>query len=623
MNNQLKHRQYQILKMLSIQASPIDISIFKNKFKISNRTIYYDIDKINKIIKKYEIEIKYKTKQGFYIPTEQKSNCLKFLVEQSNQYIDDENERINQLFFYFLIKRKYYIEEIEADLYFSKSTIIKLISNFNTHFKNEIKIISYKSGGYCLKGDEYKIRNIAVKYLSNIFKGSYTSEDWYILTPNILKKYIDLRIITYISNTIKKVNSKYNVWISNTAFINLFSYCIIRYIRVNFYKLDYYNTTNNIKDYAEELIYLLDKNKNYINTNEIEYIRIFLNNNNIIMSTPIFNSKKLLNSINKIINMLQKNNNFTFDINTLHNDLYEHLKNSISIYKKQNKNEENFTVINEIKNKYSYFYNIAKKCSDILQKDFKFSFNDTETCYIAIYLYKNCIEKNLIKKNVLLVCATGKGLSHLLSMRVENVFPTIKIIEQTSPFHISNIDNKNIDFIISTIPLNITNIPIIKISRILSSEDIKRIQEFLDYGKLIDEIPLNDESNASFNSKLDPFLIQELDFININVNEISYYSTVVSKLILTLLEYTSKFPDEYKLNQDTLLCLTIHMCMAIPRWYNFEEPNENDILEYKKICKNHNVVFEIMEKFFLLVEKSLKISISIKERIAFFLYILY
>ena len=225
---------------------------------------------------------------------------------------------------------------------------------------------------------------------------------------------------------------------------------------------------------------------------------------------------------------------------------------------------------------------------------------------------------------MLLVCATGKGLSHLLSIRVENVFPTIRVVGQRSPFQLSNMHaEEDIDFVISTIPLHIPNVPVVKISRILSNDDIKRIQEFLDYGKLVDEIPLREQSSASFNAKADPFALKREDVPDVALNSMIASATVISKLILTLLEYTSKFPQEYQLEKDALLGLIIHMSMAIPRWFQASgQENENDQREYEHIAEKHGVVYEIMEKFFELVENSLNVTIVAKERIAFFLYII-
>ena len=107
--------------------------------------------------------------------------------------------------------------------------------------------------------------------------------------------------------------------------------------------------------------------------------------------------------------------------------------------------------------------------------------------------------------------------------------------------------------------------------------------------------------------------------------ELTYATNLLSRLILTLLEYTSKFPESYKMSQDALLGLIIHMSMAIPRWYEGrkEQTSTYDYeTEYSRIRREHKEIFEIMEKFFGLVEESLQVSIAIEEKMAFFLYII-
>lgn len=163
----------------------------------------------------------------------------------------------------------------------------------------------------------------------------------------------------------------------------------------------------------------------------------------------------------------------------------------------------------------------------------------------------------------------------------------------------------------------------IKISGILSKEDIIRIQEFSYFGKFIDSIPLNHNYSASFSAKSDPFNLNQNDYDS-SKTDIASSSIIISKLILTLLEYISKLPKDYHIDQDTLLGLIVHMSMAIPRWFEEDKTklDEQVIDDYKWIKEKHQSVYEIMEKFFSLVEQSLLISISIKERLSFYQYII-
>lgn len=629
----MKPRQYEILKFLVTSSAPLDIVFFQNEFKKSERTIRYDMNELKRICGEKNVEIRYRTKWGFYIPAEQKAKCSKILIagrpQKTTGFLKNtEEKRILELFFYFFVKKKdISAEQIAGEFYISRSTLMRIIPRFDEYFDYRIHLSSHKTGGYELQGDELIIRHIVTEYLAQRFKGSYTAEDWYLLMPDTLKKYMNLQRLITISNEIKKVNARYNVWISNSGFLNLLSYCIASDIRKHFCKSE--NSISETQGYGETLLSRLNKRVDSI---ELGYLKDILIENEIVVNIQETDEKKVNSSLEKIIKFLEKEeakSNYKFDMTGLFEDLYGHLKHSLFLFMiskdKNNEKDENYIVIQEVKENYYDFYCMAVECSKILEQEFKIDFTDTEICYIAVYLYKNCKKQINKKKNVLLVCATGKGLSHLLAIRLENVFPMLNVAGQISPYQLSNMNfGKTVDFIISTIPLNAVGIPVLKISRILSMEDIKRIQEFLDYGKLVDEIPLQERDRASFNSKVDPFEISKTIQQETNFNSLTSAAGIISKLILTLLEYTSKFPEEYRMSQDVLLGMIIHMSMAVPRW--FQGTNQDTLKEieeeYTKIEKDHRVIFEIMEKFFTLVENSLQVSITIEEKIAFFLYII-
>lgn len=638
MKGRLKQRQQDILKMLITSTVPLNIDTLKEKLGKSERTIRYDINELKEVCGSCGVSIKYKTKTGFYIPTEQKTRCSRLFDEETGS---DEPEvagntdemRIRELYFYFLVRKRDTIaEQIAGDFYFSRSTLIRMIGKFNEKFDGMIHLTSYRTGGYELGGDEFAIRHVGMEYLAECFKGSYTPEDWYLFMPETAKSSIDLNTLMIISNQIKKINARYNVWLSNSSFINLLSYCIIRTLRLRRFRELAGSSGESgevsYSGYAADLLKVPDYVKASESVRELEYMRKILSENEILVSDRRIDEESLRGSIQKIMdNLAERHEKFesVYDGKRLEKDLFDHLKNALCfLISREENDEENYIVVHEVKDNYPEFYEEARSCAAILEEDFHVRFNETEICYIGIYLYKNCRIKERKKKKVLLVCATGKGLSHLLSIRVENTFPGIQVMGQRSPFQLSNLmDEKEIDFIISTIPIKTINIPVVKISRILSTEDIKRIQEFLDYGNLVDEIPLGEQANASFSSKADPFQIEQDGRPDISLNSMVASATTISKLILTLLEYTSKFPEDCRMEQDALLGLIIHMSMAIPRWFqNDTSDTEEDIEQYAAIARKQGSIFEIMEKFFTLVESSLLITIPVKERIAFFLYII-
>lgn len=636
MSEKLKARKLEMLRYLMTSTAPLDICFFEEKFHKSARTIRYDMNELKALCASYDVDICYLTKKGYFIPASQKMACSEILIGQKIQdttgfLLDSDEERYKKLFLYFFTrKKKVTADQVAEQFFVSRSTLMRMLAKMGTQFGGGVELTAQKSGGYELKGGELALRRVAAELAAEQFKGSYTPEDWCLLMPEPLKEFVSLQMITSITNGIKKANARHNVWISNTAFLNLFSYCMVRNIR--FYQIHPVRgekaESGEVSQYALDLLREISLPGEEIEAAEAEYMQEILAENGILVKKEgpeAQEIKAVLEEMERLLKDKVEGMLGEIDQPGLFRDLYGHLKNSIGLdWEGYGAAEENETVIQEVRENYPEHYQAAKMCGDFLAERLKVSFTDTEICYIAVYLYKNCREKESKRKNVLIVCATGKGLSHLLAIRVERVFPMLKVAGQVSPYQLSlQKEQEDVDFIISTIPLASARAPVVKISRILSQEDIKRIQEFLDYGELLDEIPLKQKDKASFGAKSDPFALSE-EHQEYGRQDMIYAANMISKLILTLLEYTSKFPQKYQMSQDALLGLIIHMSMAVPRWYEGKsgQGSEEFSAEYSKIRKEHREIFDIMEKFFDLVESSLRIRISVEEKTAFFLYII-
>lgn len=315
----------------------------------------------------------------------------------------------------------------------------------------------------------------------------------------------------------------------------------------------------------------------------------------------------------------------SFELQSLRRDLEEHLKNYLTMSGSDRQEEENAYVLQEIQEYYYSYFQLAEKLAEIIEDEIGQKLGVMEICYLAVYLYKNGIQAESERKNVMVVCATGKGLSHFLTLRIKHVFPMLNVVGQVSPYQLLKAsDLKGVDFAISTISLENSLVPVVKISGVLLAEDIQRIQDFLKYGKLVDELPMKQKNQASFQSKPEMPVSVQLQGQNSGKN-LAEAAGTMSDLILALLEYVAKLPPQIRMGQDAMLGLVIHMSMAVKRWLSgevTEDPNGEFNQEYYRVKKEYPDVFLIMEKFFEMAETTLQVRIPISERTAFFLYII-
>ena len=627
-----KPRQIEIFRLLMTSGVPLDINLLKEKLQKSERTIRYDIQDLKRICQEYGIEIGYLTKKGYFIPAAQKPECSALLVQWDsggkNSFVDDEEEkRFTSLFFYLFVQKGYVTAEKLAEVYLaSKSTLTRGLGRLEEYFGNSFILEIRKAQGYRLKGDELTLRKKAVELLAARFQGSYTADDWFLLLPEELKSKISIQNIRDISRSIRQVNGKYNIWISNTAYLNLMSYCIARHVR-----LPVLESTGEKPEeqeaYASELLRELSaEEKTRETARELSWLQEVLRDYGISTEGYRVKDEILKRIMRRIMSYLENGEEReSFELQSLRRDLEEHLKNYLTMSGSDRQEEENAYVLQEIQEYYYSYFQLAEKLAEIIEDEIGQKLGVMEICYLAVYLYKNGIQAESERKNVMVVCATGKGLSHFLTLRIKHVFPMLNVVGQVSPYQLLKAsDLKGVDFAISTIPLENSLVPVVKISGVLLAEDIQRIQDFLKYGKLVDDIPMKQKNEASFQAKPDITVSAQLSQKNSGEN-LAEAAGTMSNLILALLEYVAKLPPQIRMSRDAMLGLVIHMSMAVKRWLSgevTEDPTGEFNQEYYRVKKEYPDVFLIMEKFFEMAENTLQVRIPISERTAFFLYII-
>lgn len=631
MNEIPKPRQMEVFRMLLLSMTPLEIDVLKEKFQKSERTIRYDIQGLKRLCAPYQVEISYLKKRGYYIPADQKALgsalAMRWAHEMKERIADEEEgQRLTRIFFHLFVRKEYVSAEKLAEVFFvSRSTLARSLKKMEEHFENTFTLDVKKAQGYRIKGDELSLRRQAMQLLATRFKGSYTADDWYLLLPKEFKERLRLADIGEINRAIRRLNMEYNIWISNTAYLNLMSYCIVRMIRLSLEKKEE-EVFFGEKGYSQELLRDISPGDRGRNIRELSWLSEILLEQGFFVEDHQVDERLLHRILERIMGLIEYRKDWgRFELSELRKDLEEHLKSYLSMCREGRQEEENEYVLKEIRDYYYSHFQMAQELAEIVEEETGQELNIMEVCYLAVYLYKNGIQPENENKNVMVVCATGKGLSHFLTLRIKHVFPMLNVQGQVSPYQLSKAtDLKNVDFVISTVPLENSLVPVVKISGPLLAEDIQRIWDFLKYGKLVDDIPLSQKAEASFQTKAEPMMAEE-SFPSMPEEVLAEAAGTVSRLILMLLEYISKLPPKICIGQDTMLGMVIHMSMAVQRWITgepCEESAEDFRKEYARMKAEYPDAFLVMEKFFDQAEKMLHVRISVSERVAVFLYII-
>ncbi len=130
-------------------------------------------------------------------------------------------------------------------------------------------------------------------------------------------------------------------------------------------------------------------------------------------------------------------------------------------------------LINEIKKKFLYAYEIAGVASQAINEKYDIVLPEDEVGFLALHI-ETVLEKEKYqqRKKVLIVCGSGKGTANLLKVKVEKEFNNyLSDIVLSSAFDVEKNLDATFDVIFTTVDLNVsTSIPVIKINSLSDIE---------------------------------------------------------------------------------------------------------------------------------------------------------
>jgi len=141
-------------------------------------------------------------------------------------------------------------------------------------------------------------------------------------------------------------------------------------------------------------------------------------------------------------------------------------------------------LLREVKNQYPYFYSVARQGCPGLSEWIGRELSDDVIGDIAICLIASMERMRLLDrltKKILVVCSAGVVTAWLLVSRLRAEFSNIVVVDVISVLELENRDHfEGIDFIVSTVPIRIKDIPSRQVNPLLGAEDIKRLKDLFE-----------------------------------------------------------------------------------------------------------------------------------------------
>lgn len=474
----LNERQNSILKYLYNKKDYTTINEISKEFKVSVRTIRYDLDNIEYMLKDNEkISLVRMPRYGIKLEFKGKKDILTFSSIFDCVEINSPEDRVIFIAINLLIGNSK-VEELANMLSVSKNTVVSDLKKSKEILGNlRINVISKAYVGTCIDGDEEDIRyafiNLYYK-ISNI--NNHKILKMIINDFDFLKNDIEERI--------HKVENALSLEYSDTSFKELIIIIIYCFIRMEEHSsFNYSDEYIQEKEQEEEFKVIQDAFADKTDDKkEICYlmkwfksakVMSFINDkSDVKMDSNKYLAMRIIEDMEKYTG-IDYSNDFDFV-----NSVVMHF--SVAMYRIQN----NFKIENplkeDIKMRLGIIYQITEDVMKKYESEIGVEFPDDEVSYMAMHFGAAFERKTqeIFDTKALIICNSGLATAGLLSARMEVMLPQIKI---EGVCRLNNLEeelkSKNVDIVISTVPIRNIDIEYVEVNPMLNIDDVLKLKK--------------------------------------------------------------------------------------------------------------------------------------------------
>jgi mannitol operon transcriptional antiterminator len=490
----------------------VSVSVLADALSTSKRTLFREISGCNHLLKPYHLELESKSGLGIKIigDTTAKSHLLAILKDYytSIDYYDLEQRRM--LLTAELLKNKNISKLVTFAQLFdvSEATISNDLSALDAWFKNHNLALIRKPGyGIELEGSEDDVRRAMTDFVHNQLKENKLIDLIYLYQDDFdIEKYFEqhdsssiLNLLNHqiLSNVIKVIRNsefKYFQKMADSSLIGLIIHLTIAIERL---------TTQEVIQMDRVLLNQLKEDDDYIKAevlaksiekafaitipeDEIAFILMHLKGaklRDLHLDQDSYQSIDDIKLKQLISDMIEEFENIMnvhlIDDDVLHKGLITHLRPALTRmnYKLKIRNP----LLDQIKTQYPIIFEASTVAVKALETSITQPVPVDEIGYVALHFgaaierFNQKLNENMALK-IGVVCASGIGISSLLSSRIKNIFPDLQMVV---PMAIEDVDDSisnQLDLLITTIPLENTTIDSVYVHPLLSEMDIEAIR---------------------------------------------------------------------------------------------------------------------------------------------------
>ena len=475
-------RQIFLLEFLLKQHEYLSANQLAEKYGVSTKTVYQDIDKLNDFFDEGELKsrIDKVPRKGIKLSADEERKKIQslLLVNKHESGVQDfspeyrESELIKRLF---INQEELDIYDFAEEMYVTESTVHRDIDKLEKNLGQFNLKIRIKHDQLFVDGDEWNIRKALQSYVIQV--QSLGREE------NIERFFLE-KDIEICNEAISRLSQKYHHQFSEEYSCLLLVECLIFKKRTDHNNFLNERTSNLINDLNHLEVYffsgellesIINKSFSEISPYEIEAMAYSL-----LAYGFSIQSADYIQSIDHQVNeLIQKVSNLLSLDLSKDNHLKLMLSNHISkmIFRLRNQIYITNPALEEIKKQYSSLFNVIWIAIRGLSKYYEINISNEELAFIVIH-FQLAIEKIVKPLNIVVICQNGIATSELIMSKLHKIFDSDAKITNINARELDFYDLSNIDLIISTIALPEVTVPVIEVSPILTKDEIESIRSF-------------------------------------------------------------------------------------------------------------------------------------------------
>ncbi|MGG6314168.1 BglG family transcription antiterminator [Paenibacillus macerans] len=490
----LDERSSSILALLQKTQGYLPVQELMDVLRISKRTVYYDMDKINDWLRQSGLPpVQYLRGRGFMLPDASRSR-LPAMAQgvQPQQYYLSSSER-KALLCLHLINRSapLFLHDMEDLLKVSRGTAHAELKRLKEELESYALCVRFdRKEGYYIQGNEKDLRAALSRFLFE----QLPYADWNHSAPTVDGLiHTDLFRSHFPAFREEELASVYRMIVSSEQLTGMeLTDETILHLTVRIWlsanrmkqgqtvKLDEeekaaLRETLRFKAAAQIAAELEKLFGIGVPEDEIGYMTIYLlaaKVNRVEVESDTWDTKRLRAATEEVIDLFEQNGCVYFqNREALAEQLFLHVKSVF--YRIQYGLTLDNPLTDKIMEEYREVFELTRKSVQPLEREFEKPLNQHEIAYLSMH-FGGWLRREQAKpvpgKRAAVVCVNGISASRLLKNQLEQLFPSLDLVAVLSLREFEKFTG-NIDLIFSTVPLSGCQVPVFILNAVMSDAE--------------------------------------------------------------------------------------------------------------------------------------------------------